>query len=78
MFVLLLAVPALLVVILGYVVGYGVWTWIGGLIDSAAGTSLATGAEAVGWSTGLLLLAGTARAAVRHRRRMRRRSGSSG
>ncbi len=73
MFVLLFAVPALLVVTVGYVVGYGVWTWLGGLVDPAAGTSLGSGAEAAGWITGLLLLIGTVRAALRHRRRVRSR-----
>jgi hypothetical protein len=63
-FVLVLAVPALLVVVLGYVVGYGVWTWLTG----PAGP----GAEIAGWTTGLLLLAGTVRAALALRRRRRR------
>ncbi len=47
MFVLVLAVPALLVVLLGYVVGHGLWSSIAG----------PDGAEAAGWTTGLLLLA---------------------
>jgi hypothetical protein len=38
-FVLVLAVPALLVVLLGYTVGYGLWSW---LVGSA-------GAEPAGW-----------------------------
>ena len=41
MFLLVVAVPALLVVVLGYVVGYGFWTWIAGMADAALGTSLA-------------------------------------
>jgi hypothetical protein len=64
-FVLVLAVPALLVVVLGYVVGYGLWTWIGGAIDGAFGTSIATWSEAAGWGTGLLLLVAVLWLAVR-------------
>jgi hypothetical protein len=75
MFVLLLAVPALLVVTIGYVVGFGLWRWLGGLVDCALGTSLAAGAEGAGWITGLLLLIGCARAVVRQwRRRARNRA----
>ncbi len=33
MFFLVLAVPAVLLVLLGYVIGHGVWTWIAGTID---------------------------------------------
>ena len=72
MFVLVLAVPALLVVVLGYVVGYGLWSWIGGLVDSAIGTSLAPGAEVAGWVTGVLLLVGIACTTTVVRRRRRR------
>jgi hypothetical protein len=50
-FVLLFAVPALLVVVVGYVVGHGLWSW---LIGTA-------GAEPAGWITGLLLLSGVVR-----------------
>ena len=46
MFVLAFAVPALLVVVLGYVVGHRLWTWTVGPAD----------AELAGWLTGLLLL----------------------
>jgi MYXO-CTERM domain-containing protein len=68
-FVLVLAVPALLVVVLGYVVGHAVWTWLTGLLDPALGT-LASGAEPAGWITGVLLLVGVVRIlAVRRRRR---------
>ncbi len=63
MFVLVLAVPALLVVVLGYVVGYGLWAGLVGP-DSA---------EVAGWLTGLLLLAGTTLIAVRLLRARRRR-----
>ena len=55
MFVLVLAVPALLVVVVGYVVGYAVWAGIVG----------AEHAEVAGWLTGLLLLGGTTLVAVR-------------
>ena len=75
MFVLVLAVPALLVVVLGYVVGHGLWAWIGGAVDAAAGTSLASGAEAAGWGTGLLTLALTVRVAVVSVRRRRASDG---
>ena len=73
MFLFVLAVPALLVVLLGYVVGYGLWTWLGGLVDDAAGTSLASSAEPAGWVTGLLTLVLLLRAVVRRRRRRVRR-----
>jgi len=43
---LLVVVPALLVVVLGYVVGHGLWSAMAG--DA--------GAEPAGWITGLLLL----------------------
>ena len=69
MFVLVLAVPALLVVVLGCVVGHAVWTWLTGLLDPAPGT-LASGAEPAGWITGVLLLVAVVRIlAVRRRRR---------
>ena len=70
-FVLVVAVPALLVVVLGYVVGHGLWTWIAGTADAALGTSLAAGAEAAGWITGLLWLAGAVRCVLLRRRRTR-------
>jgi hypothetical protein len=76
-FVLLFAVPALLVVVLGYAAGYGLWSWLGGLVDDSAGTHLAGAAEGVGWGTGLLLLVGTTWACARWWRR-RRRAGSDG
>ena len=59
MFVLVLAVPALLVVVLGYVVGHGVWSAVVG----------ATGAEPAGWLTGLAMLLATGRWAWCRRRR---------
>jgi hypothetical protein len=58
-FVLLLAVPALLVVVVGYVIGHGLWAWIGGMVDAGFGTSVAGWAEVAGWATGALVLAGT-------------------
>jgi hypothetical protein len=61
-FVLVIAVPALLVVLLGYSVGYGLWT---GLVGDA-------GAEPAGWVTGLVLLVGTVRVALLLWRRRRR------
>ena len=57
MFVVVLVVPALLVVVVGYVIGHGLWSWLGGLVAQAAGTSLAPAAEAAGWVTGAVLLA---------------------
>lgn len=63
MFVLVVAVPALLVLLLGYTVGYGLWSW-------AVGDR---GAEPVGWGTGVVLLLVTVRVGLflwrRHRRR---------
>lgn len=53
------AVPALLVVVLGYVVGHGLWSWLGGMMDAGFGTSIAGHAEIAGWTTGALLLAST-------------------
>ena len=53
MFVFGAAVPALLVVLVGYVAGYAVTDWICGLV----GTESARTPEVAGWTTGLLLLA---------------------
>ncbi|TFV65975.1 hypothetical protein E4P40_25910 [Blastococcus sp. CT_GayMR20] len=72
MFLLVFAVPALLVVVLGYVAGHALWSWAGGLLDDALGTSLADGAEPAGWLTGALLLLGVVLAALRRRRSDRR------
>lgn len=71
MFLLVFAVPALLVVVTGYAIGYRVWAWLGGLIDDVAGTSLAANAEVVGWLTGALTLVLVVRSGVRRRRRGR-------
>ena len=62
MFVLVLAVPALLVVVAGYVVGYDLWTAIVG----------SSGAEAAGWLTGALALTLAVRVIVLVVRRRRR------
>ena len=59
---LVLAVPALLVVVLGYVVGHALWS---GIVGDA-------GAEPAGWITGLVLLAVVVRLAVVAWRRRRR------
>jgi len=67
-FLLVFAVPALLVVVLGYVAGYALWSWIGGLLDAALGTSLADGAEPAGWTAGALLLLSVVLVLLRRRR----------
>ena len=72
MFVFLIAVPVLLVVVLGYVIGHAVWTWLAGMVDAGFGTSLTEGAEIAGWTSGVLLLAGTVRALLVVRRRRAR------
>ena len=57
MFVVAAAVPALLVVLLGYVAGYTVTALLGRLSESAFGAPLDPGTpEVVGWGTGLVLL----------------------
>lgn len=66
MFVFLVAVPALLVVLLGYVIGHELWLGMGGPVP---------GAEAAGWITGLLLLAAVLRHALSRARAARSRSG---
>ena len=68
MFVFALAAPALLVVVLGYVVGYAVGAWVTDLL----GTTSPVVAERVGWTTGLLLLAVVTRVALLLWRRRRR------
>jgi hypothetical protein len=65
MFVFAAAVPALLVVVLGYVVGFATTTWICGLLGADAGRA----PEVAGWTTGLVLLAVVVRLLVVHWRR---------
>ena len=62
--VLVFAVPGLLVVVLGYVVGHTVTGWFG------AGPPVG---EAVGWTTGLALLVAVVVLIVRWARRRARR-----
>jgi hypothetical protein len=62
---LVVAVPALLVVVLGYAVGYALWDAIGAPL---------VGPEAFGWGTGLLLLAGVTWALLSWWRRRRSRA----
>ncbi|WP_409331737.1 hypothetical protein [Trujillonella humicola] len=64
MSILVFAVPALLVVVAGYAVGFTVAGWCG---------ASATVCEGIGWTTGLVLLVAVVVAALRwHRRRTRR------
>ncbi|WP_233492169.1 hypothetical protein [Blastococcus sp. TF02A-30] len=67
MFVFAVATPALLVVLLGYVVGYAVGAWITDLLGSPSPLV----AERVGWTTGLVLLAVVVRVLLVRRRRRR-------
>ena len=59
----LFAVPALLVVVLGYVVGHALWTSIAG----------SAGAEVAGWITGVAALVGMTWLAITAWKRRRRR-----
>ncbi|PZU44158.1 MAG: hypothetical protein DI571_07835 [Arsenicicoccus sp.] len=68
MFVFAAAVPGLLVVVLGYVVGHAVAAWVCG----ALGVEGQRPPEVTGWLTGLVLLAVVVRALAR---RWRRRPG---
>ncbi|WP_236830225.1 hypothetical protein [Blastococcus sp. KM273128] len=70
MFVLL-AVPGLLVVVAGYVVGFAAADWVFGLLGARPGGT----PEVVGWVTGLLLLAVVVKLVVG---RLRRRGGDRG
>jgi hypothetical protein len=67
MFVFAVAAPALFVVLVGYVVGYGVVEWVDDLLGGPLGPQAP---EVVGWVTGLVLLGAVARALVRRRRRV--------
>jgi nitrate reductase gamma subunit len=63
--VLVFAVPGLLVVVLGYAVGYAAIDWVAGL----TGADLpASAAEVGGWITGVLLLTGVTAVLLRARR----------
>ena len=53
MFVLLFAVPALLVVVAGYAVGYALAEWAYRLVGAEPDRT----PEVAGWTTGLVLLA---------------------
>jgi membrane protein implicated in regulation of membrane protease activity len=57
------AVPALLVVVLGYAVGYALWDALGAPL---------VGPEAFGWVTGLVLLVAVTWALLSRPRRLRR------
>jgi hypothetical protein len=67
MFLLVFAVPALLVVALGYSVGHAVWSRLGGLLDPSLDT--ARHAEVAGWLAGLFLLVASTWVALRAWRR---------
>ncbi len=69
MFVFALAVPALLVVVLGYVVGYAVAEWVGELL----GTAPSRVPEVAGWTTGIVLLVVVVRGLLARWRRRRGR-----
>lgn len=70
MFVVL-AVPGLLVVVAGYVVGFAVVDWVYGLLGARPGGV----PEVAGWVTGLLLLAVVLKVVLG---RLRRRGGDRG
>ncbi|WP_346620290.1 hypothetical protein [Blastococcus montanus] len=71
MFVLVAAVPALMVVVVGYVVGFAATEWLCTLVaGEPAGTP-----EVAGWITGLVLLAVVARVLVALWRRRRKAGG---
>ena len=65
MFVFAAAVPALMVVLLGYVAGYAVAEWVCGLLGVQASRT----PEVAGWTTGLVLLAVLVRLLVNRWRR---------
>lgn len=62
-------VPALLVVVVGYVTGYGVTALVDDLLGGALGPRAP---EVVGWLTGLVLLGATVWWLLRRRRRPHR------
>jgi hypothetical protein len=65
MFVFAAAVPALMVVLLGYVTGYAVAEWVCELLDVQESRT----PEVAGWTTGLVLLAVVVRLLVNRWRR---------
>ena len=69
---LVFAVPGLLVVVLGYAVGYAVVDW---LIGFTGADLPASAPEVGGWITGLLLVSGVTAVLLR---RLRRRSRDGG
>ena len=72
---LVFAVPGLLLVVLGYVVGYVVLEWLIGV----TGAQLPPAAPEVGgWITGVLLTTGVAASMVVRSRRSRRVAGRRG
>ena len=70
MFVLVAAVPALLVVVLGYVLGFAAARWICDLL----GVERTRTPEVVGWIVGLLLLGVAVRLLLGWWRRSRERA----
>ncbi|WP_104524043.1 hypothetical protein [Blastococcus atacamensis] len=70
MFVFAAAVPALLVVVVGYVAGHAVATWFCAVL----GVDGRRPPEVAGWATGLVLLAVVGRVLLR---RWRRRAAKS-
>jgi biotin transporter BioY len=70
MFLFAAAVPALLVVVVGYVAGYAVAEWLCGLLGAEAVRT----PEVAGWTTGLVLLAVVLRLAAGRWRRRRQES----
>jgi predicted benzoate:H+ symporter BenE len=71
MFVLAAAVPALLVVVVGYVAGHAVAAWICAVL----GVDAQRPPEVAGWVTGLALLAGVVRVLLQRWRRRRSEEG---
>ena len=72
---LVFAVPGLLLVVLGYVVGYAVIDWLAG----TTGVDLpASAPEVGGWITGVLLMGAVTAGLVVHARRLRRTAGRHG
>ena len=72
---LVFAVPGLLLVVVGYAVGYVVVEW---LIDVTGARLPASAPEVGGWITGVLLMAGVTAGAVVRWRRLRRTAGRGG